>query len=179
MHRPGLSPATPGESLIYAQCATSFARGEEIGSFPEELGPGEDHSLKTFRVVVNEGKFRLEEHSFERYHAGRWMSFDEWCHLPETARAKAPWLLSSGAPALRPCLQVKAITRDEALIMVRDKILFPAIGAAIPHCFSRDLWVNVTTTLPIARRGRRRGQQLHVVGTNPAKLPMGTTLARI
>jgi hypothetical protein len=64
------------------------------------------------------------------------------------------------------------LTFDEALLMVRDKLLFPAIGAAIPHCFSRDLWASVAMNC----RSGDHDQSLHIVGANPIEIPAGYKL---
>jgi hypothetical protein len=86
LHCPGLSPATPGERLIYAKCALGVVLGEEIGTFEEDLGPGEKHALKTFRLWRKGGQFRLEECTFKRFHRGRWWPFEKWCQLPKAEK---------------------------------------------------------------------------------------------
>jgi hypothetical protein len=72
-----------------------------------------------------------------------------------------------GKSVLRVRTERRPLSYAEALLLVRDRILLPAIGAAIPPCMRRDLRVSVVMDIPPARRGGRHAQQTHIVGATP------------
>ena len=61
--------------------------------------------------------------------------------------------------------------------MIRDGILFPAIGSAIPYCMSQDLYASVHTTMVAGRRNRTE-EASHIVGVHPMFVPPGMRLYR-
>jgi hypothetical protein len=65
-------------------------------------------------------------------------------------KEKSPWLIPSGGTALRHSSRFKEITRQEAIRVVREKILVPAIIRAVPDCLASDLIVTVETVQPSA-----------------------------
>jgi hypothetical protein len=96
----------------------------------------------------------------------------------ERIRQRKGLALPTGREPVRERIERQTLSYEAALLLVRERILFPAIHTSIPSCMDRDLWASVYMNLPAGRNRAEEKQQHHVVGATTNPIPPGYTIGR-